>query len=115
MDVINDLMDYNYVRRPQIGVKTSNEYTAEVANYYDKPTGVFVGEVVEGMPAEAAGIQKNDIIHEIDGKVIESYDAFRKILLDYDVGDEVELNVYRDSTGEWFKVKLVLAESTSAS
>lgn len=115
MKVINDLIDYTYVRRPQIGIKTSSEYTAEIAEHYGKPTGVFVGEIIEGMPAAEAGIQKQDIIHEIDGKVIESYDAFRKILLDYNVGDEVELNVYRDSTGEWFKVKLVLAESTSAS
>jgi len=40
---------------------------------YGKQTFTWVvGEVIEGMPAEAAGIQTGDIILEVDGKAVES-------------------------------------------
>lgn len=56
--------------------------------------GVRVIEVVEGSPAEAAGLQTDDLITELDGQAIERGNL-RDLLRGYSVGDTVELTIQR--------------------
>ncbi|MDE6102412.1 MAG: trypsin-like peptidase domain-containing protein, partial [Ruminococcus sp.] len=65
--IIDDLINYKYVKgRPQIGI-TTVDVTESVSRYYDIPLGVYVQSVQEGSAAALAGIQKGDVIIDIEG------------------------------------------------
>lgn len=71
------------------------------------PQGAYVRGVVEGSPADKAGIQKGDIITHIDGeRVTEKNGGLAGIINHKKVGDEIEIKVWRDGNKISFKVKL---------
>ncbi|MBI2421669.1 MAG: site-2 protease family protein [Candidatus Hydrogenedentes bacterium] len=53
-----------------------------------------VGEVMPGMPGEAAGLKPDDIIERADGTLM-SWDTFVKLMEDYPEGQPVQLSVRR--------------------
>jgi membrane-associated protease RseP (regulator of RpoE activity) len=57
--------------------------------------GVYVGNVTEGMPAEAAGLLLGDVLVSIDGMPINSTDNLRIFLDSKTAGDLVEVTVAR--------------------
>ena len=57
--------------------------------------GVYVGNVTEGMPAEAAGLLPGDVLVSIDGMPINSTDNLRIFLDSKTAGDLVEVTVAR--------------------
>ncbi|MBD3177923.1 MAG: M28 family peptidase [Armatimonadia bacterium] len=74
----------------------------------DSPSqrGFPIGRVVDGSGAEKAGLRAGDLIHEIDGKVIETPASLTPVLGEYAPGDVAELTVERD--GRRMKVKVTL-------
>jgi len=94
--VVPDLIEYQQVLRPRIGVSISDtgsdsdEPTKELL-----PAGVIVHEVEKGSPAEAAGIQAYDIITEADGTRVRTSDELMKIVQGHAAGETVELTIYR--------------------
>lgn len=67
--------------------------TEEVSEAYGMPKGVYIAQVYEGTAAEAAGLQKGDIITAFDGDKITSMDTLQKELEFYAKGDTVEVTV----------------------
>ena len=57
--------------------------------------GVYVGNLTEGMPAEAAGLLPGDVLVSIDGMPINSTDDLRIFLDSKTAGDLVEVTVAR--------------------
>ena len=57
--------------------------------------GVYVGNLTEGMPAEAAGLLPGDVLVSIDGMPINSTDNLRIFLDSKTAGDLVEVTVAR--------------------
>lgn len=55
--------------------------------------GALVKEVVDGSPAQDAGILEGDIITKVDGEAIES--ALNILIQKHEVGDRIKLEVYR--------------------
>lgn len=95
--------------RPFLGVRYQiiNQRTALLNNV---PQGAYIVEVVEGSPAEKAGLKESDIVLKIDGQAIREKDGgLAKIISRKKVGDEVKLEVYRD--GETMELKAVLEEA----
>lgn len=79
--------------------------TQEVSEAYGMPEGVYIAQVYEGTAAEAAGLQKGDIITAFDGDKITSMDTLQKELEFYAKGQTVEVTVktageggYREKT-----------------
>ncbi len=69
--------------------------------------GVVVNEVVSGSPAEAAGVQRYDVIVEMDGEKIEDMVGLRKHLYNVkEVGDTMTMKVYRE--GQLIEVEMTL-------
>ena len=72
---------------------------------YSLPRGVQVKEVFKGEAADKAGIKKNDVITELDGKTIDSMDDLTSTLDYYKVGETVKVKVASREDG--YKIKTV--------
>ena len=107
MTVISDLKEYGYVRRPTIGI-TGMEVSEEVAQYNDVVPGILVSEISAGSGAEKAGLQEDDIVTGIDGHEVTGIVDINQVLHDKQVGDTVELEIWRD--GQTQQVTLTLGE-----
>ncbi|MFW5704126.1 MAG: S1C family serine protease [Patescibacteria group bacterium] len=111
-NVVSDLIDTFNRRggsfeRPFIGVRYRivDEQTA-VLN--DIVQGAYIIEVIEGSPAEDAGLEAEDIIMTFDGNRIEGDDTtgLAEIILEKNIGDTVPMTVWRD--GEVLDLSITL-------
>ena len=69
----------------------------QTASQYDMPTGVYVSQVIADSGAEAAGIQKGDVITSFNGQKITSMKEIQNAIAKCSPGDEVSVSVYRQS------------------
>jgi serine protease Do len=70
--------------------------------------GAIIAQVERGSPAAEAGLQPGDVVLEMNGKPIESYDAFRNAIAALRPGTAVQLLVWRD--GKTFEQTVTLGE-----
>lgn len=109
--IIDDLINYKYVKgRPQIGI-TTVDVTESVSRYYDIPLGVFVQSVQEGGAADLAGIQKGDVIIDADGETVTNAEELNKIKSNHKAGETIRLTVTR--AGEDIQIDLILQEANA--
>lgn len=96
-----------------LGINCQN-VDKEVSEMYGIPKGVYVLSVTEGSAAEAAGIQKGDIVTAFDGVTVSSREELKNILLYYKAGETVEVTIQRSNNGgyEESKVSVTLGENT---
>lgn len=80
--------------------------TADAAEVYGMPKGVFVSKIEEGTPAAEGGLLRGDIITKLDGSRISTADELREALEYYAPGETVELTVMRNMNGEYEEVVL---------
>ena len=73
--------------------------TAEAAQMYDLPVGVYVKSVVEGSAAEKAGIKAGDVIVKLDGSSIAGDTELVEALTYYEAGEVVEIVVKTRESG----------------
>lgn len=96
LNVINDIIDYGYVRgKPYFGI-TVNTVTESVAEYYNLTVGAFIVELDSDACAAKAGIETSDIITKLDDYDIKSSSDLISTLKNYKAGDTVHLTVFRD-------------------
>lgn len=110
MPIINDLLQYGYVKgRPLLGI-SGNNISSFYSEYYGIPQGFRVEQVESGSAAETAGIKVGDIIVGIEGTLITSIDEFNDIKNEHTAGDTVTISLYRN--GQRTDVKATLGEAT---
>lgn len=73
--------------------------------------GVYIMEIMAGTAADEAGLEVNDIITEINGTAINGMTALKEILLNYTVGDTVEVTIVRGSSEK--NLELTFAQDSS--
>jgi len=73
--------------------------TNEVSSTYGMPEGVYIAQVYENTAAEAAGLEKGDIITAFDGIKISSMDELQRQLEYYAKGDTVEITIMKIGDG----------------
>ena len=76
----------------------SDEQTAE---NYGLPVGIYISQVVNGSCAQAAGLQKGDIITAFNGQAISSLTELKNLLQYYKAGTQVEVTYARNSNGAY--------------
>ncbi len=93
--------------RPYLGV-AYRMISKQAALLNEVPVGAYVQEVVEGSPAEKAGIKAEDIIVEIEGKKLndESSTTLSSLINNKKIGDTVVVKYWRDGKAGEVKVKL---------
>ena len=78
------------------------DVTADSAQMYNMPEGVYVSEITKGGGAEAAGMAKGSVITAIDGTTVSSKDDLQEQLQYYAKGDKVSLTIQiPQSNGEY--------------
>ncbi len=109
--IITQLIEKGSVPQPpRIGIYTQ-DVSADMAKQYDLPEGVYVVQVSQGSPAEAAGIQRGDVIIAINGKETLTTAAVNAVKNTLQAGDTMTLTLVRD--GKKIEVPVVLAEATT--
>jgi serine protease Do len=79
----------------RLGV-TVTGMTDQLAGYFGAKHGVLVSNVVEGSPAQAAGIKAGDVITAIRGRTVSEPSDVTSELRDIEAGSSVEIRVLRD-------------------
>jgi serine protease Do len=68
--------------------------------------GVIVASVEKGSPADKAGLENHDVLLEMNGEKVESYDAFRNDVAAMKPGSSLRLTVLRDGKNREIEVTL---------
>ncbi len=107
---LQHLHGLGFSHRPKLGVQLI-ESTPELREHLggDPDGGVLISKVLEGMPAQAAGLRVGDLIQAVDGETIESARDLIDALEDAD-GETIEIDVIRDGRPVSIDVRLPEAE-----
>ncbi len=105
--VVADLKQYGQVQRAILGVSIS-DVNAETAKKFglDKIEGVYVVEVSGDSGAKEAGIEKGDVILNVDDVPVNSPSQLQEQIGKHHPGDVVKVLVKRDNKPKQFKVTL---------
>ena len=107
--IVDQLIEQGYVSgRPTLGLK-GESVSIFYQHYYRMPAGIFITELDPGSDAARKGIQTDDILTSINGTHISSMDDLNTVLYGCEVGDTVEVIIYR--AGKQYRVDLTLSES----
>lgn len=90
-----------------IGI-TMQDVESSVSETYGIPSGVRIESVVEGGPADEAGVKKGDILTGFDGRTVTNASGLKEILSYYAAGETVEITVERADDGEYVEKTLTL-------
>ncbi len=111
IDVANNvrqqLVATGKVTRGRIGVQIQ-EVNAQFADAFglDRPRGALVGDVIEGGPAEKAGVKSGDVILSVNGKNVERSAALPGVISAIKPGDIANVEVWRQGATKNLNVKV---------
>ncbi len=111
-DITAQIIQNGKVVRPFIGI-TYEPLTPRAARASNMPIdhGVVVTDVQVGSPAAEVGIQLNDVVTKLNDQDIDSDHPLENLLFHYKVGDQVNVEVYRTSTGKTMTFNITLVAS----
>lgn len=75
---------------------------------YGYPVGIHVASITSGGPAEEAGLKVYDVIVEMDGQTVSTFDDIQAILDSHQDGDVVEIVVLRDTVDNRVTMNITL-------
>jgi S1-C subfamily serine protease len=115
--VVPKLIAFGRYVRPVLGVEMDNAISKQVVDKLNT-RGVLILHVTPGSAADRAGLRGTkvtrsdkiiigDIIQSIDGHEVNDVEAITDILDEYNIGDQVTLEIYRD--GRTQKIDVLLA------
>jgi serine protease Do len=95
--VLTQLAEHGTVERGWLGVSIQ-PMTRELARAFKRSdaSGALVSAVIEGSPAEKAGVKAGDVIVEFDGKKVAKSEDLPRLVADVHVGNEVPMVVVRE-------------------
>jgi Trypsin-like serine proteases, typically periplasmic, contain C-terminal PDZ domain len=118
VSVINQLVKNGKITRPALGIELvslDNVSAAQQKSILKLPTsvnkGIVVMKILSPSSAGNAGLQKYDVITEMDGTKITSEATLKDVLYKHKVGDSVSVKYYRD--GQLKSATIKLSESTA--
>jgi S1-C subfamily serine protease len=105
--IADQLVANGHVDHPYLGI-TYQPLNAAIAAQAGirQTTGVLIGQVVPGSPAEKAGLQADDVITAVDNQQLKEDSDLGKFLNTHKPGDEVTLTVLRGGQSGAVKVTL---------
>ena len=105
--VAESLIEKGTVARGYLGVTIQNITPERAKSLEIEPGGgVEITEVVQGAPADAAGLKKGDIITEFERRKVTDVRSFRSMVATTRIDEEVRLTVLRNGDTETITVKI---------
>ncbi len=111
--VSEELIANGHVRRSWIGLNAQ-----PLLKTMDTPAGILVGGVIDGSPAETAGVRGGDVLTRFNGVDIpasrapEDVPLFNRLVLEAEMGSAIQLDGFRD--GKAMSWKMTAAEREPA-
>jgi len=87
-----ELMEFDEIVREQLDISTSQ--------------GALINSVIDGSPADEAGMQRGDVITRLDRQRVRDVAHLQELFADTSPGDRVKIVAERDNSGKVFYVKL---------
>src|SRR3981081_1528951 len=111
--VMDQLIRYGSVKRGLLGVSMYT-VTPDIAQSLGlaNAQGALVSQVVDGSPAEKAGIHTGDVITSVNGQPVKSNGELRNAIGLMRVGDKVEIGLLRE--GKPLRVTAIIADTSTA-
>lgn len=99
--------DLRIIHRPLLGI-TGYDLTSVDEISSQMKSGIRIRDVVDGMGAHDAGLQKNDIIVKLGSETINEQNAIGNVLAAHRSGEKIKVQYYRD--GKRRNTSLVLSQ-----
>jgi serine protease Do len=107
--IVSTLMADGRVRRAWLGVAVGpRPLPPRVAGRLDREAAIEVIEVVEGSPADQAGLRAEDLLVELDGVPLTATDDLQRLMTVERIGEPIKASVVRN--GELRSITLVPRE-----
>jgi uncharacterized protein YndB with AHSA1/START domain len=106
--VLETGLDLRIANRPMIGI-TLNDFSSEIAARLGVPVheGLRLSGVVDGMGAQAAGLQADDVLVEVEGhRIGNDFGSFVVAIQGKKGGDTVNLVLYRGAEKKMITMRL---------
>lgn len=94
-DALTNFNTTGQFNRPFLGVEFQM-IPRQTAILNDLPEGAYIQSVVDGSPAQKAGLQEEDIITKINGDKLTTDNDLATIISKRKVGDQVTLTIWRE-------------------
>ena len=107
--VVEEIKQHGRVIRGYVGIQTEQLSRAEATTLGIEPNiGILLSRIIEGSPAERAGLRRGDIILAINGEPIRSRQQALLIVARLNPDDELQVEGIRN--GQSFQATLTVAE-----
>jgi len=112
---LEEIQKFGRIRRPFLGVRylLLNKFLQDRFSLPIDHGALVINEGVPGdfavvpqSPAAKAGLKEFDVITAVDGKNVSESETPEDFLSQHEIGDEVELKVFRQGKEEALKVRL---------
>ena len=109
--VVTQLAQTGRVERGWLGVSIQ-PVTPELAKSFGLPSaqGALVASVVDGSPAQKAGLKRGDVITEYNGRKVARSEELPRVVAETPIGREVPVTVLRDGKSATLNAKITQLE-----
>jgi len=112
--IVQELEETGNVTRPYLGIELysldevpKSEWERSLNLPNEVEGGIYIWSIEPLSPAEKGGLERLDVITELDGQDINDTIDLRKVLYqDKEVGDEIEITFYRDGEEKTATIEL---------
>jgi len=104
-DIAKQLIDTGTIERGYLGVSIGN-LNKGLYKLYNSASGAIILQISPDSPAQKAGLQRGDLITQVDDYVIDDASALKNTIGKYKPGSTVTLTYERDKKSSTMKVKL---------
>ena len=107
--VMNSIIEHGRVIRGYLGISIQNiDPTMADALGLDQTQGILISNVIDGSPADGAGLKEGDVILELNGDPVQNIEIFSTRIASTSPGTDVDLTYLRN--GEKKTIDITLDE-----
>ena len=105
--VVREILQFGEVQRvwTGIGLRPITPYLAAYLNITDRK-GLIVAELVDGSPADRAGVHVGDIIRTMNGEEVWTIEQANRLIFGASIGETVRLGIERDGARREIRLRL---------